>query len=362
MIRHASSWGALLAVSSGLFALQCSLEGLGDGVRPSSQVDAGDAANDAKAPEAVFISGLPAPDELAIAPDFLYFTTARNGGMVERCPIRGCNGAPEPVSTAGQENPRGLSVGPSVVVGWANFDSGDVMIASLGTGASHWQERPIARGQLSPAGMAVRENDVAVWTNSAAPTGTPVVANRIGMGAPIIALSRKAVKPGPIIVPRETKDVVWGDANGLSETTLGGDGTDGSGACTFVASDAGVQSLVSSDSDPLALYWATSDGRILQTHRPDALDALQNCRQSTVETMASGQGVIASVALDGAFVYFTVSNGEKGSLRRIQRSGTDVETLLDDLNDPRGIVVDDAYVYVVVRGDGTIRRLVRYGT
>ncbi|WP_394843832.1 hypothetical protein LZC95_43125 [Pendulispora brunnea] len=362
MVRwQAHLWGALLVCGAGVFALQCSLEGLGDGVRPSSP-EAGDgAASHAEAgpwPDRAIVAGLSAPDHVAVGPDFLYFTTARAGGSVERCPIQGCAGEPELIRP-GQKDPRGLGVAQDGTIGWVNFAGGQVTLATRSPGASVWQFNQLAAGQESPAGMAILAKDDAIWSNFAAATGSPGVVRRT-LGNSIV-LSRKALEPGPIVLPRGTHDVVWGDSHGLSETTIEGDGSDGNAACTFVTSEAGVQSLLYSITDPSQVYWSTFDGRLLAALRPPASYALQHCNEgpSDIVTLVSVQGQIVSMASSGSFIYFSANENGMGSLRVATRSSGQIRVLLDGLDDPRGVAMDESYVYVAVRGDGTIRRVLR---
>ncbi|WP_394843831.1 hypothetical protein LZC95_43120 [Pendulispora brunnea] len=388
--RHAPSWSGL-AFLSGLFALQCGLEGLGDGVRPSSPeggaeagaevgdghasppdagvppadssaspADAAHQTSDGSRPDDAFIVGLSEPDQLTMAAGFLYFTTGRDyEGAVRRCPIQGCQGEPE-IIASGQTEPRGLTVTQTVIVGWVNRGAGQVMLASRGPGAASWESHALATEQSIPAGMAISAMDDAVWTNYGSQPDTAAVARRTGRQAPIIALSREKSYAGPILLSGEGKDVVWGHGNGLAETTLD---ADGHAPCNFVHSTAPVTNLASGMNEPLQLFWSTLDGFVLMANRPRAADALQHCKEippSEITSVVKGQGSIASFAVDPLYVYFSATEGGKGSLRRMRILGGEVEVLLDDLDDPRGVVVDGPDVYVAVRGDGTIRRIHLY--
>jgi hypothetical protein len=91
------------------------------------------------------------------------------------------------------------------------------------------------------------------------------------------------------------------------------------------------------------LYWTSQFDGTISRMLPDG-----GMRQ----LLASGQPKAADIALDGTSIYFTRYIGPAGDLRVMLDGGTPT-TLVSPLFQPLGVVVDETYVYYMLRGAPT---------
>jgi sugar lactone lactonase YvrE len=81
-----------------------------------------------------------------------------------------------------------------------------------------------------------------------------------------------------------------------------------------------------------------------------------------VGTLASGQGGVAFLAIDGANAYWTTTGAfEAGTLVSVLLAGGTPTTLASGLSDPQGLAVDATHVYWADNTEGTIVRMPKAG-
>jgi sugar lactone lactonase YvrE len=75
---------------------------------------------------------------------------------------------------------------------------------------------------------------------------------------------------------------------------------------------------------------------------------------STPTVVASNAGSPSAIAVDATHVYWADYAPDTGTIRRVTRTGGDVETLASAQERPADLVIDGSSIYwITERGDGT---------
>jgi hypothetical protein len=256
-------------------------------------------------------------------------------------------------------------------------------VGSDGTGAvMRWSKRDakasmLVDGEPAPFGLVVA-GDSLYWVDTKSGSGAVMKASR--NGGPTTQLATASDPDGSLVVRGDVAYFIDRPAGGtlLSVSTSGGASTsiaDVTGATLatdgtdFFFLDGFVMKVAGAGGPPTAIsevcfypnqlavdasraYWACQDGTVRSIAKTGGA--------STKLFSRSVGGNIGGLAIDDANVYFT-SQGDK-VVNRVAKTGGAVTPLASGLEYPGAVAVDDAFVYFSVSKSGeksTIRRIAK---
>ncbi len=294
--------------------------------------------------ESVLASGLTAPNGIAAGGGQVYwdYIVAPDAGSGAVASVGPSGGAPRILAATGDVSPFGMVLSGSVLA-WGTTNGIAVLDLDGGTAPATYAGSPVPF-----TAPAVAQGWV-YWAD-----GSNAVMGAALTGGQAVALAPN--QPQPLVVTNGQKLVWltttlnWSGPTLSYVQSLQSSDLDGGNPATLQASfDGGVVALAV---DGAYVYWSQTDG----TLSGEIDRCLMDGGSPTV--VASGLFQPSFLAVDAQNVYWIDGSGGAGeSLMKAPLAGGSPATIADDLNQALFFALDDSSAYWTSPGDGTVVRL-----